>query len=62
MNRHCSLCGRENKVTNFKDGFVCEKCLDYVRVLDLEATSSAPTTNDNPLDDDISPVNKTQKP
>lgn len=31
MNTKCSICGEVRKSIRFKTGYVCEKCLKYIR-------------------------------
>jgi|GEM_PF-3154972 reverse gyrase len=31
MRKSCSICGGVRRVTRFKNGMVCEKCLTYIK-------------------------------
>ena len=37
MNTRCSICGVVGKGIRFKTGYVCEKCLNYIRNTDPES-------------------------
>ena len=31
MDKQCSFCGGTGNIRKFRTGYVCEKCLDYIR-------------------------------
>lgn len=33
MKKHCSFCGNTEADLDFKDGYVCDKCLRYIKTV-----------------------------